>query len=119
MVTHWDESDLSAKTAEYRVYPDAISSELDRWLPPTASGEVRSGANFLVGLASGLLDSFYLSFASSIASAPVRFRVPALEPPRDQYGAYRRASRWRRRAHRPGGHAPDQISLVKIGRAHV
>lgn len=66
MKVHWDQSDISARSAEFGAYPDAIATETDRWLPANASPEVRAGANFLVGLGAGLLDGVFGAFAKSI-----------------------------------------------------
>ncbi|MES2642235.1 MAG: DUF4157 domain-containing protein [Myxococcota bacterium] len=75
MATHWDQSDLAAKTAEFGVYPDAIATETDRWLPPSVSPGVRAGANLLVGLGAGLLDAFFLEFAKSIPGVGIVFHA--------------------------------------------
>lgn len=66
MATHWDQSDLTAKTAEFGVYPDAIATETDRWLPANTPPGVRTAANLLVGLGAGLMDAFFIEFAKSI-----------------------------------------------------
>ena len=66
MATHWDSSDFDAKVQEFGVYPDAIATELDRWLPPSVGSSTRAGANLLVGLGAGLMDSFFQEFAKSI-----------------------------------------------------
>jgi len=66
MATHWDSSDFDSKVQEFGVYPDAIATELDRWLPPSVGSSTRAGANLLVGLGAGLLDSFFQEFAKSI-----------------------------------------------------
>ncbi|MEQ1571316.1 MAG: hypothetical protein ABMA64_37155, partial [Myxococcota bacterium] len=66
MAVHWDSSDFEAKAQAFGMWPEQVGSELDQWLPVSTSPEVRSGANLLVGLGSGLLDAFFEAFAKSI-----------------------------------------------------
>ncbi|MEC7984787.1 MAG: DUF4157 domain-containing protein [Myxococcota bacterium] len=66
MKVHWEQSDLIAKTEEFGIYPDAIATETDRWLPSNTPASVRGGANLLVGLGAGLLDATFEAFAKSI-----------------------------------------------------
>lgn len=73
MATHWDQSVLATTTQAFGVYPEAIASELDHWLPLDVSAGQRGAANFVAAMGAGLLDSFFLGFASSIPGVGLIF----------------------------------------------
>jgi len=66
MNVHWDSADLHEQARHFGVWPEQIGTELDRWIPVQAPPAVRAGANLLVGLGAGLLDTFFEAFAKSI-----------------------------------------------------